>query len=320
MEKGPYVYLPQPVLPEAVDYLTEHGYTLLHGNGTFEERHLAICDAILLRTLPFDGSVLARAPRLRVVSKNGVGVDSIDVDACTRRGVYVTNTPEANYISVAEQTMLLMLGCARQLYAVTRFFRNETPDFHRRDAYPGRELCGKTLAIVGCGRIGRRVAELALAFGMRVLGYDPYLPPERFPVGVERLETLEEAFRQGDYVSLHIPGSVETRGLIGKEHFALMKPTAYFLNLARGSLVREDELIEALRTGVIAGAGLDVFAQEPVPGDNPLLTMENVLATPHAAADTTEALTRMALTAARSIDQALSGRRPDTAVNQPVGL
>lgn len=317
MERGKIVYMPQQVLAEAGQYLTERGYTVIVGNESYEDRHLAVCDAILLRTLPLKEDVLSKAPNLKVIGKNGVGVDSIDVEACTRRGIYVANTPAANYISVAEQTIMMMLGCARQLYALTRVFRDENPDFHRRDAYPGTELCGKTLAIVGCGRIGQHVAKLASAFGMHVIGYDPYMPADRFPDEIERVETIGEAFRQGDYLSLHMPGSEETRGMIGKEHFALMKPTAYFLNLARGSIVREADLIEALEKGVIAGAGLDVFECEPVPAGNPLLTMENVLATPHSAAGTKEALRRMAMTAAQSIDQALSGKRPDTAVNDP---
>jgi D-3-phosphoglycerate dehydrogenase len=297
--------------------LEEAGCEVLVGNGTsYNEEYLSRCEALVIGKLRCTEDVLEKAPNLKIVAKFGVGIDRVDVEACTRRGIYVANTPRSNYISVAEHTMMLMLAVAKQVYPIQKYLRCEKPDYWCRNRYEGIELCGKTLCILGLGNIGRRVAQLAQAFEMRVIGYDPYLPAELVPNGVERIADLHDALQQADVVSIHIPGSNDTTHLIGEKELAVMKPTAILLNLARGFVVDEQALTEALQSGRLAGAGLDVFAEEPNLDGNPLLLMENVVATPHCAGNTADARRRSQEQTAENILAAFAGERPKYALNQ----
>ncbi|HLF68477.1 MAG TPA: phosphoglycerate dehydrogenase [Gaiellaceae bacterium] len=272
-------------------------------------------DAIVIRSgTVLDAELIARAARLKVIGRAGVGVDNVDVDAATRRGIVVCNAPESTVVSAAEHTIALLLALARnvpQAHATLKAKRWE------RGRFAGIELAGKTLGVVGLGRIGREVARRAVGLGMRVVAYDPYVSPERFrELGVEPASELEDLYRGADVITLHIPLSEETTGLVGREEIALMRDGVRIVNAARGGLVDEEALAEAIRSGKVAGAALDVFEKEPYSG--PLLELGEVVVTPHLAASTTEAQDRAGVIIAEQVAAALEGELVQTAVNIPV--
>ena len=311
------VLIPQDIVDAGKDFLRARGYEVVMGSAATPEvirREIADCDALLARTAAFDAETLEAAPRLRVIGRHGVGVDNIDVRRAEELGIWVSNTPEALSATVAEHAIGLMLAVGRHYIPLDRAAR--AGDFAIRNRLAGVDFEGKTLGLVGLGRIGRAVARRAGAgLGMRVLAYDPYLKDA--PEGVETVGTLEELLRAADFVSLHLPATPETRGLIGRAQLELMKADAYLINTARGEIVREPELVEALRAGTIAGAALDVFEQEPPDPANPLFQMENVVVMPHVASLTRECTARMALHSAQGIHEVLSGGRPTWPVNNP---
>ncbi len=255
--------------------------------------------------------VLAAATDLVVVGRAGVGLDNVDVKAATARGVMVVNAPTSNILSVAEQAMGLLLAQARnipQAHAALVAGRWE------RSRWEGVELYGKVLGIVGLGRAGTFVAQRAQAFGMRLLGYDPYVSPERArAMGVE-LRSLEELFAEADFVSIHTPKTAETTGLVGRELLAKAKPGIRIVNTARGGIVDEEALAEAIRAGTVAGAALDVFSTEP-PGASALFELESVVVTPHLGASTEEAQDKAGVTIAEQVCLALAGDFVPFAVN-----
>lgn len=257
----------------------------------------ADADALLLGLDHCDASVFTAAPRLKVVSRFGTGVDRVDLDAARRHGVTVTNTPGANTVAVAELTLGLLLALARDLPNAIATAR--AGEWRRR---AGWELAGKTLGLVGLGRIGRAVAERAAVFGMRVIGHDPYAPDVR---GVERVE-LDDLWPDADVVSLHLGLDADTRNLIDAGVLARMKPGAALLNTSRGGLIDEAALAEALRSGHLASAAADAFDHEP-PVGSPLLEMPNFIPTPHLGAATREAARRMGEAAARNVVAVLTG-------------
>jgi D-3-phosphoglycerate dehydrogenase len=266
-------------------------------------------DALIIRA---NGAVTARlmdaAPGLKAIGRHGVGVDAIDLEAAQERGIVVCNTPAANVESVAEQAVGLMLAVSKQIARADKAIREGR--WQVRYAYIGQELCGRTLGLIGMGRIGGRVAEIChVAFKMPILYYDVvgYLPLEE-KLGARKLP-LNEVLAQADCVSVHVPLLPATQGLIGREQFELMKKGAVFINTARGPIVDEASLLDALRSGHLAGAGLDVFDCEPVTADNPLLNLENVVLTPHMAAHTEDALRAMSLVA-EDVLRVLEGKAP----------
>jgi D-3-phosphoglycerate dehydrogenase len=272
-------------------------------------------DAIVIRSATtLDAATIERAGRLKVIGRAGVGIDNVDVDAATRRGIVVANAPESTVVSAAEHTIALMLGLARnvpQADAALRAGRWERPRFS------GIELAGRTLGVLGLGRIGREVARRALGLGMRVVAYDPFVALERFrDLGVEPAATLEEVYGQADVISLHLPLTPDTRGLLDAEAFSHMRPGVRIVNAARGELVDESALVAAIRAGTVAGAALDVFEEEPYGGE--LLELEQVVVTPHLAASTTEAQDRAGVMIAEQVVSALEGGLVATAVNIPV--
>lgn len=311
------VYLPQYSGEAAKKYLLEHGYELIEGDEKLcNEKSLAVCDAILSRALPLiQEEDLVKAPKLKVIGRYGVGVDNIDVEACTRHGVQVTNAPLSNYISVAEHAWMFVMECAKNVTEVNELFRGEQHYFNARNTHSGHDLNGKTLGILGMGRIGRKLMQMASGFEMNIIAYDPFVPQEKAPEGVTMM-SREEVLKTADFVSLHLPALDETYHSIAKAEFEMMKPTAYFINCARGSIVNEADLIEALQNKVIAGAGIDVFEVEPPAHDNPLLYMKNVVCSPHLAGATQEANDRMGLHAAQGIHEVLSGLTPTWPVNK----
>ena len=258
--------------------------------------------------------VIEAAPQLEVIGRAGVGVDNIDVDAATQRGVIVVNAPLANTMSTAEHAFGLMLAAARNTPQAHGSLRGGAWD---RSKYAGVELSGRTLGIVGLGRIGTEVAHRARAFEMRVLAYDPFVSKDRASqLGVELME-LDDLLAESDFVTLHTALHEGTRGMIGTDQLARMKPTAILINAARGALVDEQALFDAVDSGQIGGAAIDVFSEEPAVG-NILTTHDRIIVTPHLAASTAEAQTRAATQTAEQILDVLAGRSARFAINAPL--
>jgi D-3-phosphoglycerate dehydrogenase len=271
-------------------------------------------DAILVRSATkLTADVIARGGRLKVIGRAGVGVDNVDVDAATRRGIIVANAPESTVTSAAEHTIGLLLCLTRnipQAYAALKEGRWE------RSRWGGIEIEGKTLGVLGLGRIGQQVARRALALGMRVVAYDPFASRERFrELGATRAESLAEVVASADFLTLHVPLTEETRGLLDADMLAQAKDGIRIVNAARGELIDEAALADALRSGQVAAAALDVFWEEPYSG--PLLELENVVATPHLAASTEEAQDRAGVIVAEQVVAALDGAVVTNAVNIP---
>jgi len=314
------VLLPQDIAAEGKQYLLDRGYEIKMGSGISVDilkKEVENCDAILIRTAPVPAEVIRAGKKLKVIARHGVGVDNIDVDAATKLGIYVTNSPLSNANSVAEHVIGLIIALARNMLRCDRELRNG--NFQIRNQIEGLDLEGKTLALLGIGRVGSRVArKAALGLEMRVIGYDPYITQSSVIPEVELVSDREYVFTSADFISLHLPSNKQTKGTVGKKEFELMKRTAYLINTARGDIINEAELIEALTEKIIAGAALDVFEQEPPAKDNPLFGFDNVILTPHNAALTKEAKVRMALHAAMGIDEVLSGKKPRWAVNEPI--
>ncbi len=262
--------------------------------------------------------LMAGCPDLKVVARHGVGVDNIDMDAATELGVQVVNTPLANNESVAEQTMGMLVCLSKRIMEADRALRRG--DWKSRFKLTGQQVKDKTLGIVGTGRVGSRVAEIAhRGYDMAILYRDvvPNVHLEQ-ELGARRVE-LDELLSESDYVSLHVPLLPETDRMIGRRELALMKPTAYLLNLSRGSVVDEAALVEALQTGAIAGAGLDVFEVEPASADNPLFQLDNVVCSPHMASLTREGIFAMSMVV-KDVMAVLEGRAPEFPVNHPLVL
>ena len=259
---------------------------------------------------------LRRCPNLLVVSSNGAGYDTIDVDACTKAGVLAVNQAGGNAEGVAEHALALLLNLTKRIGEIDRAMRREL--VFDRAAYIGRNALDKTIGIIGMGHVGTRLAELVRAmFRMRVLAYDPYLSADQIAArGGEKITDLDSLFAQADYVSINCPRTRETLGMVGAAQFARMKPTAYFITTARGGIHDETALADALKAGKLAGAGLDVWAKEPPPLDHPLLHMDNVVVSQHTAGVTRESREQMGRIAAQQIIDVLDGK-PATRILNP---
>jgi len=257
--------------------------------------------------------VLENPGKLKVIARAGVGVDNVDLPTATEKGIVVMNTPGGNTVSTAELTFSMILALSRKIPQAWESLRKGE---WKRSKFAGVEVRNKTLGIIGLGRIGTQLSHYAKAFGMRVIAYDPYVAPERAEqLGVE-MEDLDKLFSESDYISIHTPATAETKNLIGKDAIAKMKPTARIVNCARGGIVDEEALVEALEQGRIAGAAVDVWSQEP-PTGNPLLEKDNVVATPHLGASTKEAQDNVAIEAAELISDFLLEGKLRNAVNVP---
>lgn len=261
-------------------------------------------DALIVRSrTKVTAKLLAAAPRLKVVGRAGVGVDNIDLDAAREHGVIVVNTPESTTVSVAEQTLGFMLALARSIPTADASMK--AGNWLKNDLQGG-ELFRKTLGIIGIGRIGNAVAERASAFRMHVIGYDPFLSEEQIRTHGALPVTLEDLFAQSDYITLHVPLTDKTRGMLDEAAFRQMKPGVRIICAARGGVIDETALLAALESGQVAGAGLDVFAQEP-PGLTPLVAHPKVIVAPHIGAQTVEAQVRAAEDVAHEVLNALRG-------------
>src|SRR6476619_6629056 len=315
----PVVLIAEELSPATLDALGPD-FEIRHCNGADRDELLAAIvdvDALLVRSATkVDAEALAAARRLSVVARAGVGLDNVDVKAATQSGVMVVNAPTSNIVSAAELAVALMLAAARHVGPASQALKNGE---WKRSRYTGIELYEKTVGIVGLGRIGVLVAQRLTAFGMQVIAYDPYVQAGRAAQMGVRMVSLEELMTEADFVSVHLPKTPETVGLIGADEFAIARPGLVLVNAARGGIVDERALYDALKTGRIAAAGLDVFDQEPCT-DSPLFELENVVATPHLGASTDEAQEKAGIAVARSVRLALSGELVPDAVNVQGGV
>ncbi|TFC01098.1 phosphoglycerate dehydrogenase [Cryobacterium adonitolivorans] len=315
----PVVLIAEELSPATVDALGPD-FDVVNVDGTDRAAllsALASADAILVRSATkVDAEALAAAPNLKVIARAGVGLDNVDIKAATAAGVMVVNAPTSNIISAAELTVGHILSLARHI-----------PPAHgalaqgqwKRSKYTGIELYEKTVGIIGLGRIGALVAARLQAFGVNIIAFDPYITSARAQqLGVHPV-TLDELLEQSDFVTIHMPKTPETTGMISAPQLGLMKPTAYVVNVARGGLIDEADLYTALVDGTIAGAGLDVFVNEP-PTGSPLLGLDNLISTPHLGASTDEAQEKAGVSVAKSVRLALSGELVPDAVNVAGGI
>jgi D-3-phosphoglycerate dehydrogenase len=314
----PVVLLAEKLAPSVLDLLGD-SVEIRHVDGTDRPALLAAvadADALLVRSATkVDAEVLAAANHLKVVARAGVGLDNVEVPAATARGVMVVNAPTSNIVSAAEHALALLLAVARRIPAADASLRGGE---WKRSSFNGVELNGKTAGVVGLGKIGQLLAQRLAAFGMDLIAYDPYVAPARAAqLGIE-LVTLDELLARADTISIHLPKTPETKGLIGADQLAKVKPGVIIVNDARGGLIDEQALADAVREGRVGGAGIDVFATEPTTS-SPLFELANVVVTPHLGASTTEAQDRAGTDVARSVLLALAGDFVPDAVNVQTG-
>ncbi len=279
---------------------------------------IGLAEAAIASSLAtYDGPAMDRAPLLRVIARTGIGVDKVDLEAATQRGIAVCNTPDAPTISTAEHAITLMLTVAKQVPEALAALRGGGRDFFA--SHQGEELSGRTLGLAGIGRIGSRVAQMAAGFDMRVIAFDPFVDESAATAaGIELVDSLDGLLAEADVVSLHVPLTAGTRHLIDGERLLLMKPGAILINTARGGLVDHDALLSAIEVGHLAGAGLDVTDPEPLPPDHPLLRRNDVVVTPHIAAATAAGKARLYESAVTQALQVLRGEYPNHLVNEMV--
>jgi D-3-phosphoglycerate dehydrogenase len=310
----------QPIHQAGLDILARGGLALRHlqhADAQALAREASDCVAVVTRSAGFSARAIEAAPALRVIGSHGVGVDAIDVALATECGIAVVNAPHANVRSVAEHAIALMFALTKSLAAADRATR--TGDFRFKYSARLLELQGLTLGIAGFGSIGRQTAILAKALGLKVIAHSLETAPELYAeTGVERVAGLRDLLSQSDIVSLHLPLTTSTEGLIGAAELALMRPGSFLVNTGRGGVVNETALLDALDRGQLAGAGLDVFASEDMPPDHPLLLHPRILLTPHIAGSTEASLARTAEDVANGILAVLAGERPRFLVNPSV--
>jgi D-3-phosphoglycerate dehydrogenase / 2-oxoglutarate reductase len=307
------VLVREPIAEAGIELLRRRFDVDVDPNGDLAER-IVDYDAIIVRSATqLTREVIEAAERLKVIGRAGVGVDNVDLAAASERGIIVANAPQSTVISAAEHAIGLLLALSRNIPQAHAALKAGSWE---RSPFAGLEVADKTLGLVGLGRIGQQVARRASGLEMRVVAHDPYVAPERFrALGVERVDSLEELLAQSDFVSLHLTLTPETRGLIGWAALERAKPGIRIVNAARGELIDEEALVDALRTGRVGAAALDVFSEEPYTG--PLLELDNVVVTPHLGASTEEAQDRAGVIVAEQVAAALEGGVVTNAVNMP---
>ncbi len=311
----PKILVSDPVAQAGVDILA-NGFPVDNRQKLTPEELIAIIpeyDALVVRSeTKVTKEVIAAAKNLKVIGRAGVGVDNIDVEAATQRGIIVLNAPEGNTIAATEHTVAMMLALARN---VPQAYSSLQKGLWERSKFTGVEVRGKTLGILGLGRIGSGVAKRALALEMNVIVYDPFIRAEQAQALGVQIAELDEIFARADFITLHLPLTADTRKLINKAAFAKMKKGVRIINVARGGVIDEADLAEAIEKGIVAGAAIDVFEKEPVDPNNPLLKSPKVIATPHLGASTAEAQVGVAVDVAHGVLAALRGELVTTAVN-----
>ena len=309
------ILLSKEIHPQAMQLLKGKVDLVVLPDSSLEtaKKMVADVDGVILRTnIAFPRELIAAAGKCRIISRTGVGVDSVDIAAASERGIMVCNTPGVNTISVAEQTLALMLGIAKQLPVMDKAVR--ACAWKVRNSNSTVDLDGKTLGLVGLGRIGLEVArKCSLAFGMKVIAYDPFVKSAN---GISLCAELDDVFRSADFVSIHVPYMEATHHLVDARRLGLMKPTAYIVNTARGAIIDEAALVKALEAKAIGGAALDVLEDEPPTAANPLFKLDNVLMTPHSAALTRECEMKVAIEAANAVLDFAAGREPKYIFNR----
>ena len=275
-------------------------------------------DAILTAGAQMTRRVTEMLPKCKVIVRYGVGYDTIDIDAATDNHIIVANVPDFCFEEVSNHAITLLLACAKKLVFLNNGTKQGRWGETRQATRPMGSIYGQTLGIIGCGNLGRMAAKKAQCFGLKILGYDPYVDKSLAKECGITVVSLSELLKKSDFVSVHTPLNEETRHLMGEKQFKQMKPTTYFINTARGSIVDEAALIKALRERWIAGAGLDVFEKEPVDSDNPLLKMDNVIVTPHSAFYSDASSNRLRTRVGQEAARVLSGQWPKNVVNKTV--
>lgn len=310
------VLVSDPLSNEGLEILKEH-FTVDVITGLSEDELSKIIkdyDALVIRSgTTVTQKIIEAADKLKVIGRAGVGVDNVDVDAATKKGIIVTNSPEGNMISAAEHTIAMMMAMSRNIPQANASLKKKE---WKRNKFMGVEVKGKTLGVIGLGRIGSEVAKRASGLEMKLMGYDPFISEKRAAELGIKLATVNEIAKAADYITVHTPLIKETRNILDEEQFNLMKPTAKVINCARGGIISEEALAKALANGKISGAALDVFIEEP-PFNNPLLDFDNVIVTPHLGASTQEAQVNVAIEIANEIVYVLTGGLAKNAINIP---
>ncbi len=311
------VLIVQPIHNGGINLLKSAGFEVLCASSPDPEivaREIKGIDGVIVRTAPFTGEIIEQADSLKVISRHGVGVDNIDIESASRKGIFVLNTPGVNDVSVAEHTIAIMLALSKRIKDIDNAVR--TGNFNIREEYSIIDMDGKVLGIIGFGRIGSLVAKKCKnAFNMKILVYDPYIDRERVKEVDGELVDLETLLKESDFISIHAPLNNETKGLIGERELRMMKPSSFIINMARGPIWDERAVAKALSEGWIRGAGTDVFVEEPPGRDNPLLGLSNTVLSPHMAALTKECVIRMAVESAQGVIDVLTGKKPKNIVN-----
>lgn len=309
------VLVPEEIDPSGPESITD--FATYTGMDEYDSVHdalddIARYDAVIMRVAPIDAEVIDRADRLQVISKHGAGLDSVDIDAASDRGIVVCNTPGANSRSVAEHAMTLLFAVRRDLRPADRHVRSGS---WNRTEFTGHELTGDTLGLYGFGAIAREAADLAHGMGQNVITYDPYVPDTDIPARVARVTELSDLFARSDAVSVHTPLTDETHHAVSDEELTALGEKGVLINTSRGAVVDEAALQSALKTGRLFAAGLDTFEQEPPGDDNPLYDRDDVLLTPHVGGVTDAALARMSNRSSRNVRTVYEGGIPASTVN-----
>lgn len=311
----------QIAMPEEEEEIKKVGAELVLADCRSEDDTIAAAkdaDAIITAGAKISDKVMAALPRLKGVVRYGVGYDTIDVPAATKNNVVVINVPDFCMEEVSNHAMALLLACAKKLTIMHNGVRSGDWIGVKKQLIPMGSIWGETVGIIGCGNIGRRTAKKAKCFQMEVIGYDPYADPKMLKENGITSVSMDELLKQSDYISIHTFLSPETRHLISEKEFNQMKPNAYLINTSRGPVIDEPAMIKALQTKKIAGAGLDVFEQEPVDPDNPLLKMDNVIVMPHTASYSDAAFKRLRNSVGAEAARIITGRKPLHIVNKDV--
>ena len=310
------VLLPREIDPSGPDSISD--FADCTGMDEYDSHDDALADigrydAVIVRVAPLTTEVIARADRLEVIAKHGAGLDNVDIEAAAERGIVVCNTPGANARSVAEHAIASLFGLRRHLHTADRHVRAGEWD---RGAFTGRELGKDTLGLYGFGNIAQKTAAMATGMGMRVVAYDPRKSEEHFPAGVQRADRFEGLFEQSDAVSVHVPLTDQTRHSISTAELTTLGEHGVVVNTARGAVIDEEALVEALEAGAVGGAALDTFESEPPGTDHPLYDRDDVLLTPHVGGVTSQALARMSRQAAANVRTVYEGGIPDSTRNE----
>lgn len=310
-------WVPHPINHIGISRLEDSGFTVIRGECPDDPALHSLITAAIFRSGKFTSTMMGQFPALKVIAVHGTGTDGIDLRAATERGIVVLNTPGMNSRSVAEHAMALLFALAKRITIADQAVRNNE---YTSVKYLGgfQEIMGMSLGVIGYGATGQILSRLATGLGMTVRVFSSQ-PAETINLaGCIKAASLESLLRESDYVSLHAPSTPKTKHLINADRLALMKPGACLINTSRGALVDENALAEALRHGKLAGAGLDVFEQEPLPVDSPLMSAPNIILTPHTAASTESAMRNMALAAVQGILDVVNHQRPSSLVNPAV--